>query len=209
MCLKMATKKKLPNSRRCRSAEKVAEFCYCSLNNANVSSGRCGTDVPDRVNKSRHSSQASDGAEKYLYSESLTFEQVDQDRRPRELPPHKNHNEQKSFHQGPAFNCLDVLIGLSSIAFFYFDVVTDILLARDYFYQHNYLEFGLTSGFIIGPSFITCVLNFRWYLLDYQSQQILVKNYGSENVKQTSTALWIARFVLTLMMMGPVVRFVY
>ncbi|KAL4236935.1 XK-related protein 7 [Mactra antiquata] len=165
----MASKKKLPRSRRCKNAELVAEYCYCSLDNEKLCSEQCqkvcvdGYDAPDRADKSRHSSQASEAAaaERYLYHDSPTFEHVDHDRHRREMPPCDKHSEDKGYHKGPPFTCFDVCVGLSSIAFFYFDVVTDILLARDYYHQHSYIEFGLTAAFIIGPSLITCLLNFR------------------------------------------------
>ena len=155
--------------------------------------------------QSRSSSQSSD-IDRFVHPDQPLPDFEHSDRRRRQIPPHDGHSDAEVLHIGPDFTCLDVLVGLSSIVFFYFDVVTDILLARDYFHQGNTLAFALTTAFIIGPSLITCLLNFRWYLLDYQSQQILVKNRGQEHVKQTSIFLWLLRFVLTLLMMGPVIR---
>lgn len=206
----MASKKKLPHSRRCNNSQNVAIYCYCADDEEDFSTQLCddrcreASDFPDVVRAPRRPSDSSDHGHKYLYEP----DHLDQERRRRELTPHDDHKPSKILHVGPPFYWFDVLVGLSSIGFFYFDVITDILLAIDYYHHENMWAFGLTAGFIIGPSIITCILNFRWYLLDYQSQQLLVKNYGKENVQQTSMVLWFTRFVSTLLMMAPVIRFV-
>ncbi|XP_053389811.1 XK-related protein 6-like [Mercenaria mercenaria] len=208
----MASKKKLPHSRRCKYSEEVAAYCYCPTDEGDVPLKHCdktcceGTDSPDLIQVQSRTSSQNSGIDKYVSPDEPLPDFEHKERRKRQIPPHDGHSETEVLHVGPDFTCFDVLVGLSSIAFFYFDVVTDILLARDYFHQGNMLAFALTAAFIIGPSLITCMLNFRWYLLDYQSQQLLVKNYGKENVQQTSMFLWLTRFALTLLMMGPVIR---
>lgn len=204
----MASKKKLPRSRRCRESEYLGLYCNCEYDDVCRRTCCRSADIPDLAAAARSSSESSD---KHLYQTDLDGVEVEIDldddtRHQRQLPPHDGHKSKPGPHRGPEFDRLDVLVGLSSIAFFYFDVVTDCLLARDYYYQDDMLSFGLTTTFIVGPGIITMILNLRWYYLDYQSQYILLKHHGPERVKQTSHLLWIARFVLTLCFMGPVMR---
>lgn len=209
----MASKKKMPCSRRCKNSEQLAAYCYCTLDEGDdILRGTsnkvcCQRDEPDRLyGTQRLPSSVSDKIDSVAQL-SVELDRLDEfPSRRRELTPHEDHVPEFNVHRGPPFDCLDVIVGLGSIVFFYFDVITDILLARDYYYQSNVIAFGLTTGFIIVPSIVTCLLNFRWYLLDYQSQQILMKAKGKENVQQTSLSLWTLRFVMTLMMMGPVIR---
>jgi H+/Cl- antiporter ClcA len=100
------------------------------------------------------------------------------------------------------FTILGAVFGLLSILLFYADVLTDILLAKDYFNQGNKLAFGLTASFVVVPSIITCFVNFRWYVLDHQ------KSCKNKSGVGTSTLLWVTRFTVTLLMMGPVIRYI-
>lgn len=210
----MASKKKFPRSRRCKNSEYLRLHCNCQYEDTcrRTCCRSVAIDAQDCASATRKTSETSN---KYLYS--VDQEEIELDdtktrlaedgvKQQRQIPPHDEHIPSQGPHQGPKFDKLDVLIGLSSICFFYFDVVTDCLLARDYYYQDDMLAFVLTTTFIIGPGLVTMLLNVRWYYLDYQSQCLLIKNHGAKNVKATSKLLWAARFLLTICFMGPVMR---
>ena len=197
----MASKKKFPHSRRANNQD--LKNLYCSFESDDedayiqYQSAASGftTDQPDRV----ASSQTPSKPER---QKTATFEEAGLYRVDNVID---GHGEKRIF-EGPKFELLDVLIGLSSIVFFYFDLVTDIILARDYHKRGYTAPFILTTAFIVWPSLVTAGLNFRWYLLDYRSQEIHVKNYGKEHVKRTSILLWCCRFFMTFTLMSPVMR---
>ena len=210
----MGTKKKLPRSRRCRNSEYLGLYCNCEFDDAcrRTCCRSAAVDALDCATAKRFSSDSSD---KYLYTGPDPPVELDtvnvrytgeNGGNERQLPPHDNHVPSQGPYTGPEFTCLDVLVGLSSICFFYFDVITDCLLARDYYYQNDMLAFGLTTTFIIGPGLVTLLLNVRWYYLDYQSQCMLIKNHGSKRVRATSRLVWAARFLMTICFMSPVMR---
>ncbi|XP_052256082.1 XK-related protein 6-like isoform X2 [Dreissena polymorpha] len=189
----MASKKKLPRSRRCRDNEKLG--IYTAL----------ASDQADCTSRNSAQLRYSLGNDSYVgRALALHSEDLDSVSATRELPPHK-HVEQ-AIHQAPEFTVFDIILGFSSIGFFFFDVVTDMLLARDYFYQLRLVPFGLTTAFIVVPSFVTAALNLRWYFLDFQSQKILISKHGKEQVHTTRGLLWLVRIVMTCFMMGPVIR---
>lgn len=197
----MASKKKFPHSRRAQNEDLKYLHCVYDSDEADECSRRLSAayesrvDQPDQVNSSEIPSKA-DRQRATSFEEAGLY-------RAQNLADGKR---ERRLFEGPTFDYLDVLIGFSSIAFFYFDVVTDVILARDYYKQDYTAPFVLTAAFIIGPALVTAGLNFRWYLLDYRSQEIHVKNYGKENVKRTSMALWCCRFFMTFLLMSPVMR---
>ena len=197
----MASKKKYPHSRRANNPD--LKNLYCSFESDDEDSciqhqyAASGSriDQPDRVRSSLTPSKPE-------RQKSATFEEAGLYRVDNVVDGHGD----KRRYEGPSFEFLDVLIGFSSVAIFYFDVVTDIILARDYYKRGHTAPFILTTAFIVGPALVTAGLNFRWYLLDYRSQEIHVKNYGKEHVKQTSILLWCCRFFMTFTLMAPVMR---
>ena len=201
----MASTKKFPHSRRAKNDDLKYLYRICDSDEEDAYDKRITfqsgsrTDQPDRVvlgeNVPKPKKQKSASFDEGLY-------RVDSD----SGLPQKDRLKDKRLYKGPKFEFLDVLIGFSSISFFYFDIVTDIILARDYHKQGYTAPFILTTAFIIGPSLVTAGLNFRWYLLDYRSQEIHVKNFGKEHVKQTSVLLWCVRFIMTFLLMSPVMR---
>ena len=196
----MASKKKLPRSRRCKSTDLLSAQCYCV------------SDDIDHVTESCES-PCCVGQDAKDFAGDVRYEQLDRisASAPRHSATHSRSSKVKDTRRNerPVFGYIDVFIGLSSICFFFFDVVTDILLARDYYYQGRMWPFGLTAGFIIVPCLVTAVLNLRWYFLDYESQQLLVKQHGSDKVKQTGYGLWFLRMLMTALMMGPVIRYIF
>ena len=201
----MASKKKLPHSRRARNVDFKYLYKTSDSDEEDAYSRRISlqsglkTDQPDRVkvgeSEPKHKKQKSASFDEGLYRTDSGSGL-----------PSASRQVEKRFFEGPTFDFLDVLVGFSSISFFYFDIVTDIILARNYYKQGYTAPFILTTTFIIGPSLVTAGLNFRWYLLDYRSQEIHVKNYGKEHVKRTSLLLWCVRFIMTFMFMSPVMR---
>ena len=209
----MATKKKFPQSRRSRKSLERGLYTSCLIHgeaeSVHYNKPNCekNQDYPDRV-KSKQIATCKTLDKQDVSDSFQRFDSINEDEDEVRYDRGKQTDNEGTIrlYTGPEFECLDVLVALASIAFFYFDIVTDILLARDYYKQNNMLAFGLTTSFIIGPSIITCILNFRWYLLDYETQKILIKKRGKGNVKVTSLALWCVRFVMTVSFMGPVIR---
>ena len=197
----MASKKKFPHSKRANNP--ALKNLYCSFESDDEdtciqyrdSSTGFRVDQPDRVRSARTPSKPE-------RQKSATFEEAGLYR----VDNVVDGQGDKRIYEGPEFEFLDVLIGFSSVAFFYFDVVTDVILARDYYKRGYTAPFILTTAFVVGPALVTAGLNFRWYLLDYKSQEIHVKNYGKEHVKRTSMLLWICRFFMTITLMAPVMR---
>ncbi|WAR23062.1 XKR6-like protein [Mya arenaria] len=142
----MASKKKLPRSRRCNNSENFAVNCYCITDEPDLVTEAC--DAPCCVDQ-----DTGDSTSNVKYEE---FDNVSQKNRVK--------LQKDDIHRGPSFDYLDIIIGLSSIAFFFFDVVTDVLLARDYFHQGRMWPFGLTAAFVIGPNgtFLTMKANNGW-----------------------------------------------
>ena len=201
----MASNKKCPHTRRAKNND--LKYLYLTLDsdeedayNRKLSqTSALKTDQPDRVTTSISSAKPKK-QKSASYDEGLYTADID------DSSPEQIHKEERRLYEGPRFDYLDVLVGFSSIAFFYFDVVTDIILARDYYKQGYTAPFVLTTAFVIGPALVTAGLNFRWYLLDYRSQEIHVKNHGKENVKRTSLFLWFIRFTMSFLLMSPVIR---
>ncbi|KAK3585010.1 hypothetical protein CHS0354_024924 [Potamilus streckersoni] len=111
------------------------------------------------------------------------------------------------------FHWRDILVSCSALFFFFFDIVTDCLLAVQYYRANIKIAFALTTVFIVGPSLVTCGLNVRWYWLDYQNQQRALQRCNERTCRneiyviETPKWLWIARFLVSICMMGPIIRY--
>ncbi|KAL3869957.1 hypothetical protein ACJMK2_042577 [Sinanodonta woodiana] len=187
----MASRKKLPHSRRSIREEQTylihshsIEFDDITRSDSVSTSTRSRNDTVDRASPGRKLSEESD-----RYCSSVLAK--------------------AAIHP---FNWRDVFVSCSAILFFFFDVVTDCLLAVQYYRADIQIAFVLTTVFIVGPSLVTCGLNVRWYWLDYQNQQRALQRNNERtcrneiNVIETPKWLWTARFLVSICMMGPIIR---
>jgi len=86
---------------------------------------------------------------------------------------------------------MTLLFPVASIVLFFVDVVSDILLAREYYNEGMMWQFGLTAFFVIVPSLIICFFGFA-------------VSVGTFN--EYSPVLRVTFFIMTLLMMSPVIR---
>ncbi|XP_050403086.1 XK-related protein 8 isoform X2 [Patella vulgata] len=109
------------------------------------------------------------------------------------------------------FNYFFLFLGIVSVIVFILDIVSDVYLAFKYF-EDGHLIFGLTTTFLTaGPSFVMCCLGIHWYILDYRSEKIIIQEHQKarnccEPAHQTTTCLWILRFLCTILQIGPLIR---
>ncbi|XP_063410230.1 XK-related protein 6-like [Mytilus trossulus] len=96
------------------------------------------------------------------------------------------------------FRSFDLIATIGSILFFFYDVVTDVFLAHNYYSLKRWTEFGFTTAFIVFPMLVINLKSLRWYHLDYNRE----KGRG-----YTSCIVWFLRAIFTFpLMIGPVVR---
>lgn len=94
-----------------------------------------------------------------------------------------------------------------SIILFFYDVVSDVLLAVHYYALNRWVAFGFTTGFIVLPALISNGQSARWYLVDYEQEQ--KKLSKKPKTKVTPFWIWALRIFFTFpLMLGPVVRYV-
>lgn len=103
------------------------------------------------------------------------------------------------------FQYYDIVFAMFSIIFFFYDVVSDVLLAAHYYALDRWIAFGFTTGFIVFPALISNGQSARWYLVDYEQEQ---KKFSKKpKTRVTPTWIWALRLIFTFpLMLGPVVR---
>ncbi|KAL5021446.1 hypothetical protein ScPMuIL_000601 [Solemya velum] len=115
----------------------------------------------------------------------------------------------------PTFGCWSKTVVIAAVFLFYFDLTTDIVLAEQYFRYGKWLEFSLTTLFIVGPSVVICIFGLYWYWQDKKhfndddnniSQVDEDDDDDKDNYKYASRCLWFCRFLFTSLCMGPVMR---
>ena len=87
---------------------------------------------------------------------------------------------------------MNLLFPVLSIVLFFVDVVSDILLAREYYNEGMKWEFGLTAFFVIVPSLIVCFFGLGFFYKD--------------NFEKYSPVLRVPLLIATFLMMSPVIR---
>ncbi|CAI9743066.1 XK-related protein 6 [Octopus vulgaris] len=115
----------------------------------------------------------------------------------------KNFDEPDGVPKGLPYTRIDVTITVLTIIFFFVDVATDLGLAFSYLNRTRYLWFGLTLAFVLVPSVSNSILNLYFYYQDYKVEQ---KLKSKDPNFESSSSLWIFRFVFTILQMGPIVR---
>jgi len=130
-------------------------------------------------------------SERTPLTESVTTSRVEENDQEHDIETHETCGSQSGhvIHDLLWF-CLNLLFPLSSIVLFFVDVVSDILLAREYYNEGMMWEFGLTAVFVIVPAIIIC-----HYVLHYESF------FKSHPPVRRVTFL-----IMTFSMMGPVIR---
>ncbi|CAC5386227.1 unnamed protein product [Mytilus coruscus] len=93
------------------------------------------------------------------------------------------------------------LIGtIISIISFYYDVITDIFLAEEYFRLKRWVAFGFTVTFIVFPLLILNSINISWYFRDFIAER-------RKKSKVTKFSVWFLRFFCSMpLLSGPVAR---
>lgn len=96
---------------------------------------------------------------------------------------------------------LDVFVALVTIICFYADFFSDIALAFRYYFHAKYLWFSLTLAFVAVPSISNSILNFYFYYQDYKREC-----QQKDPRLKSPHGMWLFRFGLTILQMGPVCR---
>ncbi|XP_071144139.1 XK-related protein 6-like [Mytilus edulis] len=97
------------------------------------------------------------------------------------------------------FRCIDLLAAVLSIVFFLFDVISDVVLAEEYYRFQRWIPFVFTISFIIIPHLVLNAINISWYCNDYSKEE--------KSEKHTKKLVWFLRGFFSLpFMLGPVVR---
>lgn len=103
------------------------------------------------------------------------------------------------------FQYYDIIFAVFSIILFFYDVVSDVLLAVHYYALNRWVAFGFTTGFIVLPALISNGQSARWYLVDYEQEQKKLSKKPKTEV--TPFRIWALRIFFTFpLMLGPVVR---
>ncbi|XP_063410243.1 XK-related protein 6-like [Mytilus trossulus] len=97
------------------------------------------------------------------------------------------------------FRGIDLLASVLSIVFFLFDVISDVVLAEEYYRFQRWIPFVFTISLIILPHLVLNAINISWYYNDY------IKEKNSQ--RPTKKLVWILRILFSLpFLLGPVVR---
>lgn len=105
------------------------------------------------------------------------------------------------------FQYYDIIFAVFSIILFFYDVVSDVLLAVHYYALNRWVAFGFTTGFIVLPALISNGQSARWYLVDYEQEQKKLSKKPKTEV--TPFRIWAIRIFFTFpLMLGPVVRYI-
>ncbi|CAC5386228.1 unnamed protein product [Mytilus coruscus] len=97
------------------------------------------------------------------------------------------------------FRGIDLVATVLSTVFFLYDVISDVILAEEYYRLQRWISFGFTASFIFFPHLIMNAINISWYYFDYMEE----KKKG----KTTQGSKWFLRVVFSLpFMLGPIVR---
>lgn len=130
---------------------------------------------------------------------------------PKGIKYNAKERNQSKLKPSVSFGWFDVLIGILAVTLFFVDIGTDIELAVHYFRSSLWVYGGVTTGFIVGPSLVTCFLGLHWYLLDYNKEKEVLEKLETMGKKskayQTPGYIWFLRFFFTLLQCGPVIRY--
>ena len=85
-----------------------------------------------------------------------------------------------------------------SIVSFFFDIITDILVASFYWRNQDTWYFIMTVIFITIPTLVVTGISLRWYIVDSRE----------ELAPKVSTCTWIIRAVFLILQLGPVIRYI-
>lgn len=85
-----------------------------------------------------------------------------------------------------------------SIVSFFFDIITDILVASFYWHNGDTWYFTMTVIFITIPTLVVTGISLRWYIVDSRE----------ELAPKVSTCTWIIRAVFLILQLGPVIRYI-
>lgn len=97
------------------------------------------------------------------------------------------------------FRVIDLLAAVLSIVFFLFDVISDVVLAEEYYRFQRRIPFVFTISFILFPHVVLNAINISWYCNDYSEEK--------KSEKPTKTLVWFIRVLFSIpFMLGPVVR---
>ena len=83
-----------------------------------------------------------------------------------------------------------------SILFYLADIVTDALLAEEYYSHDRIGEFAATTFFILFPAIVTSTISMIWFCQDRDEKSDF---YSTK---------WICKFTFTLLPTAPIVRYV-
>ncbi|KAJ8305292.1 hypothetical protein KUTeg_015837 [Tegillarca granosa] len=89
------------------------------------------------------------------------------------------------------FTNIDLIVTVISILFFFYDVVSDIILAYEYYSLGRWLHFGLTTAFIAAPAVISNIHSIVWYKKDYIVEKETREK--DHNFIETSRKVWYCR----------------
>lgn len=105
------------------------------------------------------------------------------------------------------FTWKDVVLAFGSMLLFLVDIATDIKVCVEYFQVEQWWMYaGITAALITVPSFVTCIFSLHWYRMGYLKEK---QERGSADRKGVLNAvIWFLRVFFTVLMMGPVVRYV-
>lgn len=96
------------------------------------------------------------------------------------------------------YSWIDVAFIVFSICSFFFDVITDILVARFYWLNDDMWYFTMTIIFITIPTFVVTIISLRWYIVDSRE----------EGAPKVSLLTWFIRSIFLILQLGPVIRYI-
>ena len=96
------------------------------------------------------------------------------------------------------YSWIDVAFIVFSICSFFFDVITDILVALFYYRNNDYWYFTMTIIFITIPTFVVTIISIRWYIVDSREP----------HAPKISPLTWCVRAVFLFLQLGPVIRYI-
>ncbi|XP_063420052.1 uncharacterized protein LOC134705216 [Mytilus trossulus] len=97
------------------------------------------------------------------------------------------------------FRGLDLIATVLSTVFFLYDVISDVVLAEEYYRLQRWISFAFTASLIFFPHLVMNMINISWYYRDYMAEK--------KKEKTTHGWKWFLRVVLSLpFMLGPIVR---